>query len=79
MLNDAFKSLWESYDRAEEKRWKYYAALRPLLDQLKPDDLDGIYAVVVLTQSGFYEPIHPDQAKHCLEIVRSRGIKDFDR
>ena len=78
MLEEGMKALWDSHERAEERRWNYYAAVRPLLDKLDPNDLEGIYAVVVLTQSGFYEPIHPETAKWCLKIVRDRGIKDFD-
>jgi hypothetical protein len=78
MIRDCVKSLQDAHDRAEERRWEYYKTLRPLLDKLEPDDFMGIYALLRLTQSGFYQPLHPDDAKYCLEIVRSRGIKDFD-
>ena len=78
MLNEGIKALWDSHERAEERRWNYYAALNPLLKKLDPNDLEGMLALVKLVSSGFYEPLHPEDAKWCLNVVRDRGIKDFD-
>jgi hypothetical protein len=78
MLEKGLESLQESYERSEKKRREYFGALRPLLNKLETSDWEGMLAVVRLVSSGFYMPLHPEEAKYCLEIARNRGIKEFD-
>jgi hypothetical protein len=78
MIEDSLEYLWGSHEKSEDRRRCYYRALSPLLSQIGAGDYEGIYAVVRLVQSAFYEPIHPETARECLEILHQRGITEFD-
>lgn len=77
MIRDFPKIMQRSWERSEEKRRRYYEELTPYLDRLGSEDYEGVLAAAKAVSSRYFDPLHPDDAKWCREILVSRGFEEF--